>query len=888
MNLYNVAATRLTLYAYISAIEMDLRSFISDSVNESNKNIIFDVGLISKLRERSKNNVSPDTESDYMDLIQYLDFGDCISLSNKIKNLLPNRFKEELGKIINKIEIITPIRNRVMHSRPIEFDDFTITAAFMEELDNNIMISWANSIDIRNNIKADPSVIFGIKIPDFTDIHTDKILNNLPPAEFDDTGFIGREKDIEMIKKKLYGNYPVISIIGDGGVGKTALILKCLYDILDDSEQPFDAIIWVSLKTRTLNNGEFINIKNTISTTLDIYTEIQNVLIGKDNNSSSSDLINNIHEYMTEFKTLLVLDNLESINSETIRDFLFNIPPGSKVAITSRIGIGEFEARHILDGFNKKDRIFYLRRLCLHNQLTDVLKLKDEQINQICEQLYSNPLAMKWLVANLMKGDPIETILSHTEDLTNYCMSNVYEKLSKDAKDLLNVHLVISRECTDAELAYLINLDTVLHRKALNELMSTNMLKMKFAENHEAKSVFSITEFAREYLKQHCRPSNESFKEINKRIKTLNSLGQNLSVDVEINAYDPKAITYTSSDQVIAAYNLKQAFVCSAKNDFPKAKKFLERAKDIDPTYFEVYKVSAFLHSQNDDYFTANQEYITAIQCKADYAPLLFLYAGFLMRYLDDYEEAMTYTDAAERLDPENVEIKVQKARLHMFIGEHKEAYNKYKEIIDGKNLRDKIKRITYDLSTENLRRWSEVLYASGDPTGAFKLLQEAVDKLDLLDEVEQDNKIMNTVSKIIKTICYNCGNSNEQHLFLLKVCEKFGGKIRYCDNYPQVRKSIQSTYPILSMELREKINFLILEDFKELGKKVIDEKKGVIFLKFKSYAFICNYYYDRIFLHWEEFQGDFSKLNIGDYLSFNIGKNEKGTFATQAIIFDT
>ena len=60
---------------------------------------------------------------------------------------------------------------------------------------------------------------------------------------------------------------------------------------------------------------------------------------------------------MKEFKTLLVLDNLESINSESIREFLFDIPQGSKILTTSRIGIGEFEARHVLEGFNKKERV---------------------------------------------------------------------------------------------------------------------------------------------------------------------------------------------------------------------------------------------------------------------------------------------------------------------------------------------------------------------------------------------------------------------------------------------------------------------------------------------------------------------------------------------------
>ena len=60
--------------------------------------------------------------------------------------------------------------------------------------------------------------------------------------------------------------------------------------------------------------------------------------------------------------------------------------------------------------------------------------MNDEQLNDICEKLHSNPLAIKWFVANLMKGEPIQSILSNTQDLTFYCMSNVYDKLSQNAK----------------------------------------------------------------------------------------------------------------------------------------------------------------------------------------------------------------------------------------------------------------------------------------------------------------------------------------------------------------------------------------------------------------------------------------------------------------------
>ena len=93
-----------------------------------------------------------------------------------------------------------------MHSRPLEFDDFPIVVSFMETLEETKLIDWMSSKDIKNKIKRSFKH-FGIKIPEFIDTFDEKVLNNLPAAEFDDTGFIGRDNDLSMIKKKILGNY---------------------------------------------------------------------------------------------------------------------------------------------------------------------------------------------------------------------------------------------------------------------------------------------------------------------------------------------------------------------------------------------------------------------------------------------------------------------------------------------------------------------------------------------------------------------------------------------------------------------------------------------------------------------------------------------------------
>lgn len=890
---YNVSAVRLTMYALISSIEMDLREFIVENLSDTNQSIILDDELINRLKRRS--NKIGEFEFDKVNLIGYSDFGDCINLLNKFKKIFPKSYFKDIEKLSEELEKISPIRNRVMHSRPLEYEDFPQINDFICSLNKFDFILWNNTKDTRNKLKNDPSYVFGMTIPKFNDFKEEQIFHNLPYAEFDDTGFIGRQHDRQLIKSKLNGIYPIISIIGDGGTGKTALALRCLYDIIDDPKAPFDAIIWISLKTKVLNSGEFRNIKNCLTSALDVYKEIGSTIISdfiSDNNPD--EIVKEILDYMREFKILLVLDNLETINSDAIRNFLLNIPIGSKIITTSRIGIGEFESRHTLNGFLEKEATHYLRRLATNLNLRDILRLSEEKLNDICKRLYYNPLAIKWFLLNLLKGDPIESILSHTDELTYYCMSNVYEKLSDNAKIVLETLLVTNKKCSDAELGYLLDLDSIMHRKALNELIATNMVRMEScSENNIIKSVFFITDFAKEFLQNHYRPSNDSFLRITKKMRQLRGLSENLNIEININPYNAKSIIAASEDEKIAAYYLNQALTFSYKEDFSKALEYISKAKDAVPDYHEVYKISGFINAVNGDFYLADKEYETAVNCKPNYAPTLYLYAGFKLIYLEDFESAYELTLQAEAIDFENIDIKLQKARILKQTDQYKEAHEIFNQILDKKkSLMNKTKRITIDQAADNLRRWAEKFITEKNIGQAILLLREAISIIKALDSSDIDYKIIITIAKILKATQYTCVKSNAENedgiRLFIDILREYGTSISQCNNYKDIQIGIKALFPCFSIENRIKIQEYLVEDVKEIAKSIEIENEGVVIAKKKGFAFISNKKYSNgLFFNWRELKGDFSKLIVGDKVKFSIGNSNKGDMAVSVSIID-
>ena len=124
-----------------------------------------------------------------------------------------------------------------------------------------------------------------------------------------------------------------------------------------------------------------------------------------------------------------------------------------KVLITSRIGLGEMEHRYKLGGMSEKDVLEYMNILLELYGFESLLTEKQKKDIAII-QLHSNPLAIKWFVRCLYNGDEVEKILQNKAELATFCMSNVFEKLSEIAHNILEVLIIAKRDITVAELIY--------------------------------------------------------------------------------------------------------------------------------------------------------------------------------------------------------------------------------------------------------------------------------------------------------------------------------------------------------------------------------------------------------------------------------------------------
>ncbi|MEL7354435.1 MAG: NACHT domain-containing protein [Cyanobacteria bacterium J06560_5] len=318
----------------------------------------------------------------------------------------------------------------------------------------NVAKGISNTVEmLRDRRKAEPT---SSKIQD--------IFHNLPQPDYEK--FVGRDQELTKIFEKLrpypHSQIAVITIDGIGGIGKSALALEIAHRFLrgyegSPVEEKFEAIIWASAKQVALRPDQgIVTRQRSFQTLKDIFSSIAFTLaIEEQVHSRESEILEFICRALTKKRTLLIIDNLESVDDEAVMEFLKDwLPAPTKAIVTTRHRIDVAYPIRLV-GMEWEDSKQLIDQECQGKNV----QLDFAQKERLYKRTGGVPLAIVWTIARIGLGHKINTVLAslgkHQGDLAHFCFKEVINHIrERDSYRLLLALTVCEGKAERKKLNY--------------------------------------------------------------------------------------------------------------------------------------------------------------------------------------------------------------------------------------------------------------------------------------------------------------------------------------------------------------------------------------------------------------------------------------------------
>jgi tetratricopeptide (TPR) repeat protein len=666
---------RLTLYALLSGVEEDLRDLIEVHLtSEASAAEVLGQDLHQRCIDRLNQDAgAADRSPNLRTLLPYIDFADAYLVLNANRERMPLPIAKSIRALTPVFERLAAVRKRVMHFRPLMFDDLADTQLACEGLLAKSDAPWAHIRDIRSRLIAEPSFVLGLEIPISRQVER----HNLPLPDFDDTGYLGRESLVaDLTNHCLRGAYPVTTISGVGGLGKSALALKVAYDIADRVDNPFDSIVWITAKSAVLGAREVERIEGAIADSLSMLQAVADEVAGR---GVAKDPFEEVLKYLAEFRILLVLDNLETVLDDRLKQFLRRLPAGSRVLITSRVSLGQLDYPVALKPLEPGESVELLRALAKARGLNRLVQQPHDKLAQYCDRMRHNPGWIKWFVTATVAGVRPEEALNQPDLFLDFCLSNVYGYFSSVSKRIARTLLGVPGRHSQGMLAFLADMesaDAILQlQSGLEQLINTNMVTVySVPRGTTYQTLYELGDLPREYLARHFPVNRAEQSEYTARVQRLNELGEQLGYAQQSDPYVISNIRLPTRSDLAIARSLVDAMSAITRKDWNAATDLVGRARALAPEYFEVHRIDALLREAQGDFAGARAAYEAAIDQEPNWGPLRFFFGSFLLRTYQDVDAAFQQFQLATSSDPKSIDLQLLIVRALVTARRYREA----------------------------------------------------------------------------------------------------------------------------------------------------------------------------------------------------------------------
>lgn len=739
-------------YTVISRFEETFRELVANKVSSNFSDFLdgFPKGVIDKALSRYNGEIELE---EILENIDFPDLAEIVNYKNNDKFFLYGDMKK--GEFNNIMYNLYALRCDIAHVKG-QFNSlkFHNLVEYCSKISSELFETQSDFKSFLNEVVENPENIV-VKIPSsfFTnDSFNYAVINNLPVPDYvTDGGFVGRIDDKKKVLKYLGSEkFPVVTISGAGGVGKSALALKVCIEIVESSKYDFDYVVWLTAKENRLSHFGIEDIEPSIRSFEDFLDEIIDVCgfqeyLESDNIEDKEEVLNFV---LSETKkTLIIVDNLETISDERIINFIIDAPINVKFLITSRKGLGQIERRCEIFQLKERDASVLFRRIANEKGLSSLAKLSDKIIKKYVNRVSCYPLVIKWVIGQAAMGKDINKIVSkinsESSDISRFCFEQIFSELSENCKLVLFSLSCFEEPPTQSVLQHASGLDDVTFEDSLQELILVSLVTPEQFqnENDEISQKFNLLSLTKGFIKNLLRRNNEIRYEIENRIREVYqsvTKSQIASREYKNSLYNYGAKT---DDEKVSAMIAQGAFQKYQFGKVDEAREEYKRALKTAPQFASIFRNWAVMEYHENNLETA-LKLIKEAEQKSDNDPQVLLQWGNILRKSRDFKQADEKYLAAVELSPNDpIILNVcgsNKSRLKEFEAAN-DLLNQALKVNNPVNpvRHESVNRIAI---AENLVFWSADLLENLKFDEAIKNLEGALKQCEKLFSVDSRN----------------------------------------------------------------------------------------------------------------------------------------------------
>lgn len=480
------------------------------------------------------------------------------------------------------------------------------------------------------------------------------VFHNLPVRQT--ANFVGRKKELDKLTEWISGvdEWNSCLVYGDGGYGKTTLVLEFMNSLLDGDvnvEIPSVISFYTAKKTKWTEDG-VVHLAGVRAAAEDAIRELMYLVypvLSRDwYQRAGRELVDKAVEELRSQGFLrndliIIFDNTETLASsvadaEDLADFLSYVARRlGRVVVTSRRRELMAAIPVPVGGLDPVEALDLIKRIGCELSVASIKQSGDSRLRKACEQVMYKPILIETLVRYLARSsvgveEGLGHILSKTNDqLLEFLYEDAWERMSNQIREVFVVLVSVVVPLDSRVVGDVCRSIGVLHAEFLSSLDETYFATItRMGNEYEIEIVDLARNF---FLKKKSSFVSSSLDRINGFVNLADKNAKERH-DIE-RAY--------LKDRVWEAYSssyAKAAKMAVMRRDFPSAKSSFELAVIEEPLNSALYE----------------------------------RFASFLLRNMNDEGAALSYALRAVELNGENSDAWLTLALVHYKMGQLKDG----------------------------------------------------------------------------------------------------------------------------------------------------------------------------------------------------------------------